>query len=285
MRNALLCLMLFASVASGQDKDTIRFPVQPAAPLQPVAVVSKLTASTFYVVDSDVPILVTASPLGIVSITEEAGPIKVRGVFADGNGKTETRTYRGKQVFFIEATATGAVEILVIPQAAKSASDIIRKQLDVDAGKGPLPPPVPPDPPTPKPPAPTPSPIQVPGLHVLIVEEKMQLAKMPPAQLAIRTDPQVRKYLEAKCATEPDGTHKAYRIWDKDTPAGNDLLLWQDALARSRDYSYTDATGKAIHVKDYTPWVIISNHPSGGYEGPLPANVPEMLKLLKKYGG
>ena len=141
---------LFLSVSLAADPVGIRLPelAVPTPMPQPAAAVSKLKADEWYIVDSDVPLIVLASPEGVVSITEDAGPVKLRGRFADGAGKVETRSYKGKHVFTVDAVHTGKVELLLIPVGG-AAKDVIRRTLDVDAGTGPRPPPD--DDPKPKP--------------------------------------------------------------------------------------------------------------------------------------
>lgn len=119
------------------------------APVQPIfpGTAPKLDGEQWYVIDSDVPVIVIASPDGIVSITEESGPVKLKGKFVGGNGKVETKTFKGKQVFTVEAIGTGRVELLIFPIGAKTAADIVRQPLDVNGGTGPQPPPPPPPPP------------------------------------------------------------------------------------------------------------------------------------------
>lgn len=150
-------------------------------------------------------------------------------------------------------------------------SDIAVLKIIVDGGK-PIPP-VPPTPPTPpKPPEPPPSPAPIPlaGLRVLIVYEQMDLQKYPSAQQNALYAEEVHKYLQLKCAVGSDGKTAEFRIWDKDTQASGDSQHWAEALKRPRTTM---------------PWVIISNHPTGGFEGPLPANTTELVALLKKFGG
>ncbi len=138
-RVAVFPFLLVAAVALAQTApEQIRFPAKGTA--------IKLGAETMYVVDADVPVLVLASPNGLVTISEETGPIRIRGRFADGT-KVESRTFKGKQVFIIEASGVGAAEILVIPTGATKVSDVIRRTLDVDSGHAPQPPPDPPKPP------------------------------------------------------------------------------------------------------------------------------------------
>lgn len=90
-----------------------------------------LGADQLFIVDSDVDCLVLASPAGVVSISQDSGPVKIRGRFVDGvGGKVETRTYKGKTIFVVEAAGSGRVELLIVPQGA-AAGDVIRRTLDV----------------------------------------------------------------------------------------------------------------------------------------------------------
>lgn len=128
-----------------------------------------------------------------------------------------------------------------------------------------------PDPdPSPDPdPKPDPAPIPEAGFRVLIVESLKQRIKLPPQQLAILFDKKVRDYLNSKCVVEPDNKTKAWRIWDTEVDATNDLKLWQTAMTRKRTA---------------TPWIVISDGKKG-FEGPLPDSVDATLELLKKFGG
>jgi hypothetical protein len=133
---------------------------------------------------------------------------------------------------------------------------------------GPKPPdPKPPDPP-PTPPNPD-APIPADGFRVLLVYESAELANLPREQYSIIFAKQVRDYLNLKCVVGEDGKTKEWRMWDKDVQAGAESKLWQDALKRPRTK---------------TPWLIVSTGKTG-YEGPLPATVSDMMKLLKQFGG
>ena len=69
-----------------------------------------------YVVQSADEVQLVASPPGVVTITEEVGPIRLRGKFADSGGKVESRTYEKKHVFIVERVAAGSVELLLVPK-------------------------------------------------------------------------------------------------------------------------------------------------------------------------
>jgi len=110
---------------------------------------AKLLANTLYVIQADPECIILTSPAGLVKVSKETGPVKVRGQFVDGApGTIETRTFTRPNVYFLDAAGTGLVELLVIPAGASSSSQVIRRPLDVDNGALPLPPapPVPPPP-------------------------------------------------------------------------------------------------------------------------------------------
>ena len=273
LRSIALLLLLTLPIQA-QDKTPakpadIRFPtfVAPAPPVPVPAATPVLDSASLYVIDADVPVMVLASPGGLVKISEDVGPMVVMAKFIDSAG-IEKRTFKGKQLFFIEAAGVGKCELIVIPVGATKVADVIRKTIDVNNGQGPQPPPVPPEP---KPPTPdVKPPIPESGFRVMILEDKKQLGTLPEDQLAIRTSAEVRAYLNSHCVQEQSGT-KAFRIWDVTTDARADLKVWQDALQNYRQ-------------RRPLPWIIISDGKTG-YEGPLPKNIAETMDLLKKYGG
>jgi hypothetical protein len=232
---------------------------------------SKLSSDVQYVIDADVEAFVIASPPGMVTVTKEAGPMRVRGKFIDSGGKTVTRKFEGKFLYFIapvDDKAYGGCEVIVGPIGLKSESDIKRQMVMVDSGLAPQPPPVPPPGP-PGPPAP-PAPVPADKLRVLIVGESADMSKLPRAQQVMLNAGAVRSYLNSHCDKEANGW-PAWRIWDKDADASNESKVWQDTFARAK--------GKP------TPWVIISNGKEM-FEGPLPTTtVEDWMALLKKYGG
>jgi hypothetical protein len=116
--------------------------------------VSDLSEETWLVIESEDPIVVTSSPLGHVTVQPEEGPVKVRGKFADGTGKIETRVFSSKHLYFVNAIKQGKIEILVFtPQVVTEEKDIPRFPLNV-MGIAPIPPPGPGPGPGPKPPDP-----------------------------------------------------------------------------------------------------------------------------------
>jgi hypothetical protein len=144
--------------------------------------------------------------------------------------------------------------------------------IKVRAGSGPQPPPNPVDPPKPVDPADA-SPFPDPGFRVLITWDASNTTR-PAADNSVLYGAEVREYLARKCVAEPNpeaGTDgKGYRFY----PAGVDISrapkVWADA--------YKLAAGKGKE------WILIGDG-KRGYSGPRPTTVPEMMALLKKYGG
>lgn len=131
----------------------VRFP-ESSLPPQPASV---LTGDRLYVVSADVDGFLLVHPPGLVTVSQDAGPLKIRGRFVGGPDKAETRTFMGKTVFVVEAIGAGRVYIDFVSVGAKTPADVVSRTVDVDVGGGarppPDPPPGPPNPPSP--PSPT----------------------------------------------------------------------------------------------------------------------------------
>jgi hypothetical protein len=183
--------------------------------------------------------------------------MKFRGKFADGIGKTETRTYSEKHIYVIEAVKEGSIELLIIPVGVTTQDSILRQTL-VISGVGPTPPP-----------DPIPDPIPTDGKRVLIVYESSELSSIPASQSVLMSSAVVRDYLQSHCSKGPDGSTPEVRIWDQNVDLTNVPKVWKDAMALPRSS---------------IPWVIISNGVQG-YAGPLPKTEAELLTVMKKYLG
>lgn len=273
MRSKWLVLFagLFLSAAVGlADGGPIRLPQPPAvpSPMPPApGTVLVLSGELLYVADCKVDCVLLARPAGLVKVTKEAGPIRIRGRFVDGPGKVETRTYAGPVVYVIEPAGKGRVYLDFVPMGFKGEGEIVSDVLDVDPGITP-PGPKPPEPtPDPKPPEPNPAPIPEKGLRVLVVVETNDAAKMPAAQQAVVYSAKVRGELNKLCVLGPDGRTREWRMWDQDTPVGGESKLWQAAMGRKRDS---------------LPWLLVSNGVTG-YEGPLPETADKFLELVGRY--
>jgi hypothetical protein len=147
------------------DEEFLPSPPMPKPPQKP-KFISELSEETWLVIESPDPLLVTSSPLGHVAIQPEIGPVRVRGKFADGTGKVETRVFKSANLYFINAVSPGKVEILIYHSQLAEEKDIPRYTLNV-MGVTPNPPPGP----GPKPkPEPGPDPIPDPASDHLMIE-------------------------------------------------------------------------------------------------------------------
>jgi len=145
-----------------QDIPSEDHPSPPPQPYKP-KFISELSEETWLVIESPEPLLVTSSPLGHVTIQPEVGPVRVRGKFADGTGKVETRVFKSANLYFINAVLPGKVEILIYHSQLTEEKDIPRYTLNV-MGVTPNPPP------KPDPPKPEPDPMPDPASDHLMIE-------------------------------------------------------------------------------------------------------------------
>lgn len=177
-----------------------RLPVIDATPPAPQPVepkpVTVLPEDCFFVIESDVQAIVLHSPDGLLNVTEDQGPIKLRGKFAGGTGRVETKTFSGKYVYTIEGVKAGKAELILIPSGVVSSEQIVRLMLSVNGAQPP------PDDDKPKP-GPTPTPT-IEAVHLDIVEDSLN-----------RTVPTATT-LNALLAWSAflDGGN-SFRIWDK----------------------------------------------------------------------
>lgn len=260
---------LLAAVVACAGSDAPKYPDWPTLPAVPdkkpekktePVVVGSLTAGKLYVVQHNgEPVQLLASPEGIVAVSELASGTVINGVFADGKGERETRTYSGKQVWLVERVAQGNVELLKVPKGP-----IERRLLTDD--QFPIPPPKPVDP---KPVEPDVKPIEkspwdnAPGLRVLIVYPKR--GNLTADQQTIIIGKRVRDYVDAKCVKE--NGEPAYWFLKTDEDVSGLGAGWQKAYALAANRT----------------WVVVGNG-ARWEQGPLPANPDKMLELLKKYG-
>lgn len=262
---SLLAVVLVSSAALAAPPDPvpIRLPVAPVvpSPMPPAPkAVSSLAADEWYVIDSDVSVLVLASPEGVVKLTEDAGPIKLRGKFVDGRGETETRTYKGKQVITVEAVTTGRVELLIVPTGATAAKDVIRVTLDV---LGARPPPV-----DPKVDPVVPVPVPVTSFRVILVYDAM--ATLSATQTGILNSKAIGDYLTA--TTTKEGGWAGWRRKSSAATAEDETpgmrALWNAAQPKLTGLPcmLVEVNGKAEII-------------------PFPASVDAGLATLKKYSG
>ena len=256
-------LAMCAGLATGTEPQ-IRLPViKPIVnPVEPVVAPVVLSPDVLYMIDSDIQLVVIGSPGGLIKVTEEAGPLRVRGKFIDGNGAWETRNYKGKFVYTVDAVAGkyGPCELLVIPVGVKAESEIIRKQIVVAQSQVS---PLPPEPPTPNPPVPDPAPTTPAKLILLVIEETSDAAA---TRGALFTDATLAKRMQ-------DKGHR-WRVVDKDvvgsdgkTPA--DLLRFME-LAKAKKLPQVFLVDEDGKVR---------------FQGDMPSKASDVISLLSKFGG
>jgi hypothetical protein len=255
-----LALVLAVGAAAAADPP-VRLPADcPAEPAAP-AVVPKLAPDRLYMLDSDVELVVLSSPKGLVRVTAEPGPLRVRGRFVDGGGKTETREYKGKFVYSVEAAATGRVELLVAPVGLKGEAEVVRRTLYADAGEPP------PDDGKGKPPVvdPKPAPRAV-KLKAVVVEET---ADATAKRAEFFTDKALAERWKAKGHAAPVVVDQ--NVKDPVTKTTPDKLK-----------PYVDrAKGKTLpqlYLVDLATNAVL-------YEGPAPATPAELISILDRIGG
>ena len=219
------------------------------------------------IVQFKLPTVLRAHPANLVRLTEEAGPIRVRGVFADGIGLIESRTYAGPCIWIIEPVSvnnlpTGLyrVELDAIPigERFKSVADITTTTIQVEAGEGAIPPPKP---------KPDVAPV-VTSFRVLFIRDPH--ASMTIAQIGVYDSQAVAKWLNENCTK--DGITPGWRRYGKD----------QDTTGEFPDVR---ALWTAVRPKVTTvPCLVIEVNGKADIID-LPATEADAITTLKTYRG
>ena len=230
---------------------------QPMPPQPAPKAVANLAADELYVVQSDDDVQLLASPPGVVTVTKEQGPLKIRGLFV-GNKIVSTRTYTKKNVFIVERIAAGDVELLLVP-AGK-----VERRVVGDGGE-PVPPPKPKPDPEPKP---DPKPEPVTSFRVIFVYESGDT--LTAAQHSVIFGKSVSDYLDAT-ATKEAG-RPGWRRFDKDAAA-------------EKEQPTMRALWSAVRPQlTATPCLVVEVNGRAEIV-PLPATPAEALATLKTYSG
>ena len=149
--------------------------------------------------------------------------------------------------------------------------------ISFNVGDVPTPTPTPTPVPIPVPipdPVPSPAPIQLPGLRVLMIYEesigeKSALKVNNPDQYWALFGGDYRDWFHQYTVKGTDGKTPELRIWDKDAVTTHAEKHWRDVFERNKT--------KGI------PYMVISNHPRGGWEGLMPKTDKEIKNLLESY--
>lgn len=118
-------------------------PTPPSPPPPTPSTTLKLSSDQLMVVRANIDVVVLTSPAGLVKVTKDAGPVKIKAKFSDGNGTYECKTFTDKWVYSLEATGSGTAELLVVNPADGS---VVRRTLELNGPTPPPPPPLPPNP-------------------------------------------------------------------------------------------------------------------------------------------
>lgn len=185
---------------------------------------------------------------------------------ADAAGKL---TESGSQCDF-EVDVAGRYTVVQIP--ADDNADLVQVSVRL-GGLTPEPPgPNPPTPPGPEPPVPPQPPApswKVAGFSVVIFEEASQRAALTPGQQETLFGKTVSEYLNRKCVLGADGKTPQWRIFDQHSSLALESSVFSEA---------GKLRGPTV------PWIVIGNA-TASESVALPGTLPEIMALLKKYGG
>ena len=134
MRAIILLLALL------QDTPAITFP-EPLRP-EPAPVIEdapKPSADTFqtdqlYLIQSDVALVVLASPAGVLQVTPAKSGAVIYSRFAGGTG-LEERQVTQQFAYIVRGIAAGTAELLVLPAGSSDVMDLRRRILTVTAAQ------------------------------------------------------------------------------------------------------------------------------------------------------
>ncbi len=275
IRRMVWLLFLFVcvpAIAQEPVAPVVRWPVTtptvtPAVDPEPSPKpVTTLPADYLFIVETDVPYIPLTEPEGLLIVSEDEGPVKVRGKIAGGTGRIEGRTYTGKYVYTFEGIANGSVAILMIPKGLQDRAQVDRRFLKI-TGFGPQPPPEPVEPdvdPDVEPPV---DPKTTGPLKIVIFEETVDRGSLPETQTDALLSTIWREYAREHCS-KTNG-HPDFRVIDKDTN-----------LSKAEDW--VQAAGKK--ERNGLPWLCVTNGTTG-YNGPFPEDLERLMQILKEYGG
>jgi len=278
MRIVFLWLFLLPVVCCGDElPPTMKLPTVKVitetqagpAKVETTKIVDQIKPGVWYVIQSKTKLFVMDFPAGSVSII--SGATSADGVFADGDGEPESRTFNPEDfTYLIQGQKPCKCELALVPVGVLEKSAIFRQTLTV-SDVGPQPPPV--DPPKPVYP---PKPVDPPGekpvvvnsFRVIFVKESGQT--LPPEQTAIPAAAKIREYLNSKCTKE------------------NELAGWREYDPQqivTNEQPIMKALWEAVQPKLLPSPCIIIEVNSHAKVMPFPENADDCLKLLKEYGG
>jgi len=126
--------LLLAMLLALQEGPAIVFPSGPVVQdAQPVpATVDAIRTDEWYLIESDVALIVLDSPAGLVQVKQAKQGAVLLGKFAGVKGITE-RTIDRPFGYLVRGMAGGEVELLVFPAGGSDPADLRRRRLTVQA--------------------------------------------------------------------------------------------------------------------------------------------------------
>jgi hypothetical protein len=134
MKALILLLMML------QDVPTIEFPEppQPAPQIedepQPQPTVDTFATDQLYLIQSDLSLVILASPAGVLQVTPARQGSVIFSRFAGGKG-LEERTVTRANGYVVRGLAAGTAELLILPAGSADVVDLRRRILNVTAAQ------------------------------------------------------------------------------------------------------------------------------------------------------
>lgn len=253
-------------------------PPPPVPAPMPVGTPIHLPSDVFFIISSKIPFCVVSSPVGVVKINHEKGPMRMRGRFVEAPDEVKTRDIEDPYIVSVEVLVTGHCELLIWPEGLKPGdeSQIERRKLQTGAAPPPTPPPTPTPTPTPIP-TPTPTPIPTGERGVIFFYERDQLK---PNEANVMNSQIVRDYLKGKLSPSEDGTTKLLRFFDQHDDVAKDTKKIQEMVQAIRPTSDEELRKWSGGLP-----VVVIFEGGRGTSYPLPGTVAELMTLLKSQLG
>jgi hypothetical protein len=134
MRLILLLLTML------QDGNAIEFPEPPApSPVvvddtQPQPSVDTFATDQLYLIQSDIALVILASPAGVLQVTPAKQGAVIFSRFAGGKG-LEEKTVTRANGYVVRGLAAGTAELLILPAGSADLTDLRRRILNVTAAE------------------------------------------------------------------------------------------------------------------------------------------------------